>query len=146
MTVRADHAGHGITDRHAIAHLRNRGVVMLPENLERAVLILRCLRLDCDIGRNGLRFPRQMLLAGGVTKRAPCRHGALTRPINLGIGIKSGLDSQSPGALFVSVRSHLILLRCPIRYGQATPKGYQTMAYLSRGHAKFTYAGRETIF
>jgi hypothetical protein len=96
---------------------------MLPENLERTVLILRRLRLYCDIRGNGLCFSRQMLLAGGIAKRTPSRHGALTRPINLGIGIKPGLDSQSPGTLFVSVRSHWILLRCLIRYGLETSMG-----------------------
>jgi hypothetical protein len=70
MAIRADHAGHGVADRHAIAHLRDRGIVVPPEDLERAVLILRRLRLDRDVGGNGFRFARQMLLARGVAERA----------------------------------------------------------------------------
>jgi hypothetical protein len=95
MTIRADHAGHGIAGRHAVAHLRNRGVVVLAENLEWVVLILRCLWLDCDIGRNRLGFPREMLLAGGIPERAPGRHRPLSRTIDLRSGVEPGLTANA---------------------------------------------------
>ena len=110
MAVGADHAGDDVADRHAIAHLRDRRVVVLAEHLERAVLVLRCLRLERDIGCNGLRIPRKLLLARGVTKQAPGRHRPLAGPIDLRIGVKPGFDGQSPGPLLVGIGSHLILL------------------------------------
>jgi len=45
MAIGADDAGDDVADRHAIAHLRNRRVVVLAEHLERAVLELGGLRL-----------------------------------------------------------------------------------------------------
>src|SRR5207253_1121930 len=78
MTVRADHAGNRVANRHAVAHLRDRRAVMLAEHLEWAVLVLRRLRLDCDIRSDSLRFARELLLAGGIAERAPQRHRTLT--------------------------------------------------------------------
>jgi hypothetical protein len=90
MSVRTDHAGHGVTDRHAIAHLRDRHLVVLSENLERTVLVLRGLRLDRDIGGNGLGIARKFLLARGIAKQAPGRHWPWTRTIDLRIGVEPG--------------------------------------------------------
>src|SRR5262245_42776721 len=49
MAIGADDAGDDVADRHAIAHLRNRRVVVFAEHLERPVLELGSLRLfGCD--------------------------------------------------------------------------------------------------
>jgi uncharacterized protein (DUF849 family) len=67
-----------VADRHTIAHLRNRRVVVLAEHLERAVLELRGLRLfGCDRIRGVSGLPRQMLFARSITERAPDRHRPL---------------------------------------------------------------------
>src|SRR5439155_14253545 len=44
----------------------------------------------------------------------PRRHRPLAGPIDLRIGVASGFDGQSPGALLVGIGSHLILLHCNI--------------------------------
>src|ERR1700730_11996426 len=78
MTVGADHARNRVADGHAIAHLRDRGVVVRAENPERAVLVLRGLRLDRDIGGDSFRIPGELLPARGGAQRAPDPHRALT--------------------------------------------------------------------
>jgi hypothetical protein len=112
MPVGADDTGDRITDRHAVAHLRDRRIIVLAENLQRAVLILLRLRLERDIGGNGLSVPRKLLLARGIAKQAPGRHRPLAGPVDLRIGVEPGLDGQSPGALLVGIGSHLTLLHC----------------------------------
>ena len=69
MAVGADHAGDGVADAHAIAHLRDRPFVVLAEHLQRAVLVLRGLRLVRDVGGNVLRITRKLLLARGIAKQ-----------------------------------------------------------------------------
>ena len=115
MAVGADHAGDDVADRHAVAHLRDRGIVVLAEHLQRAVLVLRGLRRDGDISRNSLRLPRKMLLARGIAKRAPERHRALAGPIDPGVRVQARFESHGPGAVLIAIGSHLILLAHALR-------------------------------
>ena len=75
MAVGADHAGHDAADAHAIAHLRDRGFVVVAEYFKRAVLEFGLLRPH---RRNALRrfrsLPHQMFLPGGIAIGAPRRH------------------------------------------------------------------------
>ena len=104
MTVRADHAGDDVADRHAVAHLRNRGLVVLAENLERAVLEFRGLRRSRGDARGGVRgLTRHVLGARGIAKRAPDRHRALAGTIDPDVGIEAGGSRQRAGALLVGV-------------------------------------------
>src|SRR5882757_7616751 len=112
MPVSANHAGDRVADRHAIAHLRDRRLVVLTEDFQRAILVLRGLRLERDIGGNALRIARQLFLARGIAKQAPRRHRPLAGPVDLRIGVEPGLDGQSPGAFLVGIGSHLTLLHC----------------------------------
>src|SRR5580698_5294269 len=41
VAVGADDAGNRVADRHAVLHLRNRGLVMLAKDLERTIPVLR---------------------------------------------------------------------------------------------------------
>src|SRR4051794_32412327 len=71
MTIRANHPGDDISDRHAVLHLRNGRIVMAAENLQWAALVLNGLRSDSDVSRDGFGFARQLLLACRVAERAP---------------------------------------------------------------------------
>src|SRR5262249_19107057 len=83
--------GDDVADRHAIAHLRNRRVVVLAEHLERPVLELGGLRLfGCDRIRGVSGLPRQVLFARGVTERAPDRHRPLAWPLDSAVGVEAG--------------------------------------------------------
>jgi hypothetical protein len=106
MAIGADNAGNDVADRHAIAHLRNRRVVVLAEHLERAVLELRGLRLfgwDRIRGVSGL--PCQVLFARGVTERAPDRHRPLAGPLDSAVGVEAGFASHFPRTLLVWIGS-----------------------------------------
>ncbi|CCE07269.1 hypothetical protein BRAS3843_2020030 [Bradyrhizobium sp. STM 3843] len=124
MAVGADHAGHGVADRHAIAHLRKRRVLVLAEHLQRAVLILGRLRPARHGVGERLRVTRKLLLAGGVVKRAPQRHRPLPGPVDLGIGIEAGFNRQLSRPLSVGIGSHLILLSQAVT-GPETRHGLQ---------------------
>src|SRR6201999_4599124 len=72
VAIRAQDAGDGVTDRHAIAHLRQRAVLMLAEHLDRAVLeplFLRPKRRQFGGERGGLLG--DMFFARRVAKAAP---------------------------------------------------------------------------
>src|SRR5882672_1141622 len=112
VAVSADDAGDDVTDSHAVAHLRNRGFIVVTKDLERTVLELRRLRSNHrDLCRCRRGLPGHVLLAGRVAKRAPCRHRLLAWPLNAGIRIKPSLDSQRAGALLVWIGSHFDLPR-----------------------------------
>ena len=106
MAIGADHAGDDVADRHAIAHLRNRRVVVLAEHLERAVLELGGLRLiGCDRIRGVSGLPRQMLFARGITERAPDRHRPLAWPLDSAVGVEACFASHFPRTLLVWIGS-----------------------------------------
>src|SRR5262249_30800282 len=117
MAIGADHAGDDIADRHAIAHLRNRRLVVLAEHLERAVLELGGLRLfggDRIRGASGLL--RQVLFARGVTERAPDRHRPLAWPLDSAVGVEAGFAGHFTRTLLVWIGSahalHLAIAAC----------------------------------
>src|SRR5262249_48088904 len=117
MAIGADDAGDDVANRHAIAHLRNRRLVVLAEHLERAVLELGGLRLfGCDRigGVSGL--PRQGLFARGVTERATDRHRPLAWPLDSAVGVEAGFASYFPRTLLVRIGSvhalHLAIAAC----------------------------------
>jgi len=117
MAIGTDDAGDDVADRHAIAHLRNRRVVVLAEHLERPVLELGGLRLfggDRFRGVSGL--PRQVLFARGVTERAPGRHRPLAWPLDSAVGLEAGFASHFPRTLLVWIGPvhalHLAIAAC----------------------------------
>src|SRR5262249_31270647 len=117
MAIGAHDAGDDVADRHAIAHLRNRRVVVLAEHLERAVLELGGLRLfggDRIRGVNGV--PRQMLFARNITESAPARHRRLPWPLVSAVGVEAGSASHFPRTLLVWIGSvhalHLAIAAC----------------------------------
>src|SRR5262249_60256424 len=106
MAIGAHDAGDDVADRHAIAHLRSRGVVVLAEHLERAVLELGGLRLfGCDHIRGVSGLPRQMLFARNITERAPDRHRPLAWPLDSALGVEAGFATHFPRPLLVGIRS-----------------------------------------
>ena len=106
MAVGADHAGDDVADPHAIAHLGDGRRVVLPEDLERAVLEFRRLRRDGgDLRRRGVGLARHVLGAGRVAERAPCRHRPLPGPLDPGIRIEAGRDRELAGAGFIRIRA-----------------------------------------
>src|SRR5262249_34992273 len=106
MAIGADDAGDDVVDRHAIAHLRNRRVVVLAEHLERAVLELGGLRLFGGHRNRGVSgLPRQVLFARRVTARAPDRHRPLAWPHDSAIGVEAGFAGHFPRTLLVSIGS-----------------------------------------
>jgi hypothetical protein len=103
VSVGADHAGNHVPDGHAVAHLGDRGLVVLAENLQRAVLKPRRLRQQFRCGRNG--FLRHMFSARRIAIRAPHRHGTLARLFEPAVGVKSRCSRQLAGALLIGVGS-----------------------------------------
>src|SRR5262249_30844324 len=117
MAIGADDAGDDVADRHAIAHLRNRRVVVLAEHLERAVLELGGLRLfGCDRIRGVSGLQRQVLLASGGAQRDPARHRPLSWPPDFAVGTEAGFASHFPRTLLVWIGSvhalHLAITAC----------------------------------
>src|SRR5262245_9849715 len=72
MAVGTERAGDDVADAHAIAHLRDRAVVVRSEHFERTVLVLRRLRRQ----RDRLRLLEEILLPRGIAEGAPGRHAA----------------------------------------------------------------------
>jgi hypothetical protein len=108
MAIGADDAGDDVADRHAITHLRNRRVVVLAEQLERAVLELGSLRLfGCDPIRGVRDLPRQVLFAGGITERAPDRHQPLAWPLDSAVGVQASFAGHFTCTLLVWIGSPL---------------------------------------
>jgi hypothetical protein len=109
VAVGADHAGHDIADRHAIAHLRDSRFVVAAKDFERAILKFRGLRCDrrnlcCRIRS----LARHVFGARRIAERAPCRHRSLAGPLDPGIRIEAGRARQFTGAALVGVgTSHL---------------------------------------
>src|SRR5262249_57062778 len=117
MAIGAHDAGDDVADRHAIAHLRNRRVVVLAEHLEWPVLELGCLRpFGGDRIRGVSGLPRQMLFARGITERAPDRHRPLAWPLDSAVGVETGFASHFPRTLLVWIGSvhdlHLAIAAC----------------------------------
>ena len=109
VAVGADHAGHDVADRHAIAHLSDSGFVVLAEDFERAILKGRCLRCDrrnlCCRSRG---LSRHVFGARRIAERAPCRHRPLAGPFDPGIRIEAGRARQFTGTGLIGVgASHL---------------------------------------
>jgi hypothetical protein len=106
MAIGADDAGDDVADRHAIAHLRNRRVVVLAEYLERAVLELRGLRLFGYDRIRGVRgLPRQVLFARGITERAPDRHRPLAWSLDSAVGVEASFAGHFTRTLLVWIGS-----------------------------------------
>src|SRR5262249_54413138 len=106
MAIGAHDAGDDVADRHAITHLRNRGVVVLAEHLERAVLELAGLRLfGCDRIRGVRGLPRQVLFARGVTERAPGPYRPLAEPLDSAVGVEAGFAGHFTRTLLVWIGS-----------------------------------------
>jgi len=103
MTVGADCTGDDVADAHAVPHLRDGGLIVLSEDLQRRLLEFRRLRRQFDRQCGGLT--REVLGARGIAKRTPHRHGALAGPLDPGIRIKASSGGEFAGALFVRVRS-----------------------------------------
>ena len=105
MAVGADHAGDDVADRHAVLHLRDRGRLVLAEDLQRAVLVLGGLRRNPrDVRTRRGCLTRQMLGARRIAERAPQRHGSLARTLDARIGVEPGRDGQGPRALLVGIQ------------------------------------------
>ena len=106
MAVGADHAGDGVADRHAVAHLGDRRLVMLAEHGQRAVPVLRVLRPQVDdLGRGRRLLARVVLGPGGVAERAPQRHAARAAGLlDAAVRIEAGGDRQLAAAEFLLVR------------------------------------------
>ena len=110
MAVGADHAGDHVADRHAVAHLRERAVVVLAEHFQRAVLVLRRLRRQFDAPPPPCT---SMLLPRRVAERAPRRHAAAFADAI--VRIEPGRDREFARTLFKFVgRSHAVLLAARI--------------------------------
>jgi hypothetical protein len=88
----------------------NRCVLVRAKNLQRAVLVLRRLRLAGDVAGNRLRIACKLFLARGIAKQAPSRHRPLAGTVDLGVRVEPSLNGQSPGALLVVIGSYLVLL------------------------------------
>src|SRR5262249_37416682 len=71
MAIGAHDASDDVADRHAIAHLRNRRVVVLAEHLERAVL---------ELGASG--FSAAIAFAASAASRAKCSLRAASRNVH----------------------------------------------------------------
>ena len=106
MTIGAHDASDDVADRHAIAHLRNRRVVVLAEHLERAVLELGGLRLfGCDRIRGVSGLLRQVLFARGIAERAPDRHRPLAWPLDSAVGVEASFAGHFTRTLLVWIGS-----------------------------------------
>src|SRR5262249_52321507 len=104
MSIGADDAGDGVADAHAIAHLRQRRLVMLTEHRERAVLKFGPLRLQrSDTGRGRRGLLQQMFLPGRIAIGAPSRHRAHARPFAAAVGIDPSRTAKLAGAFLIRV-------------------------------------------
>ena len=72
MAVGADDARDHVADRHAVAHLRERRVLVLAEHRQRAVLVLGA----CGGSATAACLAGHVLIAGRVAEAAPCGHHA----------------------------------------------------------------------
>jgi len=79
---------------------------VLAEHLERPVLELGGLRLfGCDRIRGVSGLPRQVLIARGVTERAPDRHRPLAWPLDSALGVEAGFAGHFTRTLLVWIGS-----------------------------------------
>ena len=115
VTVGADHAGHGIADRHAVAHLGDRRGIVIADHGERTVPILRRLRPKVDDRRRGLlRLARVQLRARRVAEGAPRGHAAFAARLrHAAVGIDACRDGKLAGAGLgrIGTAGHGCLLR-----------------------------------
>ena len=104
VSVRADDAGHDVAGRHAVAHLRDGCCIVLAEDGQRCVLILRRLRTQVgDLDRGALRFARQMLFARGIAIETPRRLAAACADPRFRVDACG--DTQFTRALLIGISS-----------------------------------------
>ena len=115
MSIGADHAGHGIADGHAVAHLGDGRHIVVADHGERTAPILRLLRPKVDDLRRRLpRLVSVQLRACRVTEGAPRRHAALAARLrHAAVGIDAGREGKLAGADLerIGTAGHHCLLR-----------------------------------
>jgi hypothetical protein len=109
VPVGTDHAGDDVTDRHAVAHLRNRAYVVMFKDLERRILKPGLLRTKvCDLGGHRLGFAGDIFLPRCIAIEAP--RGLATTFSDAGIRIDTGGLAQFSSSLLMWVGTHDYLL------------------------------------
>ncbi len=130
MAVRADHAGHDIADRHAVAHLRDGRMLVLPKTCSGAFLKRSsCGRSMRDLRRGRIGLARKMLLAGGVAIQAPGRLAAAFADAESGSMPRRGrVRGRAPGGDQV-VALYWLLLN--LDQPRALPRGVRDRSWPS---------------